>query len=119
MAFAVNQATALIANEHMGTFKTPTAITIENATLDPVSVTCAVSATITCYDCGTSAGTCTSGQTATVLTSASIATGAGGTSVDITPSTPNVAAAHYINCQVTAGTCATFFVNLSMMARPQ
>lgn len=119
MAFSVNQQTALVANEHMGTFKTTKAITIENIVLDPENITCAVSATITCFDCGTSAGACTSAQTSTIYTSGSIATGSGGTSVDGTVTTAAVAAAHYITCEVTAGTCATFQANVSLMARPQ
>lgn len=119
MAFSVNQQTALVANEHMGTFKTTKAITIENVVLDPENITCAVSATITCFDCGASAGACTSAQTSTIYTSGSIATGSGGTSVDGTVTTANVAAAHYITCEVTAGTCATFQANVSLMARPQ
>lgn len=118
MAFSINQQTALVANEHMGTFKTVKAITIENIVLDAQNVTCAVSATVTCYDCGTSAGACTAGQTSTIATSAAIATGAAA-SVDMTVTTAAVAAAHYITCEVTAGTCATLQANVSMMARPQ
>lgn len=118
MAFSINQQTALIANEHMGTFKTVKAMTIENIVLDAQNVTCAVSAVVTCFDCGTSAGACTSSQTSTIATSAAIATGAA-SSVDMTVSTAAVAAAHYITCEVTAGTCATLQANLQMMARPQ
>lgn len=118
LAFSINQQTALVANEHMGTFKTVKAITIENIVLDAQNVTCAVSATVTCYDCGTAAGACTAGQTSTIATSAAIATGAV-SSVDMTVSTANVAAAHYINCQITAGTCATLQASVQMMARPQ
>jgi hypothetical protein len=117
MNFSIDQTTALIGNEHMGTYKTPRAVTLTNVVFDEDNVTCASGATVTCYDCGTSAGACTSGQTATLITSPSITTGNSGLSVDGTVSVASVASGHYISCLVTAGTCATFLVSASIMAQ--
>lgn len=120
MFFDEGTETALTANESLGTYKTVKAITIENIELDvKKSPTCSVSEQITCYDCGTAAGACTAGQTATIMNAITIASGATRQSVDETVNTANVAAGHYISCLITAGTCTVSDNAISMMARPQ
>lgn len=114
-AFSAAQQTALVANEHMGTFLTVKPITFDNATVDENNVTCAVNATVTCYDCGTSAGACTAAQTSTIWTSPAITSANTGLSVaGGALTTPPVAAGHYVTCEVTAGTCAVFQVGVSL-----
>lgn len=117
--FDEGQQSALTANESLGTYKVTKGITIENIEADiKISPTCSVSEVITCFDCGTSAGACTSAQTATISTT-TVASGATRQSVDQTVSTANVAAGHYISCLMTAGTCTVSDTSIVMMARPQ
>lgn len=120
MFFDEGPEVSLAANESMGTFKTVKAITIENIELDiKKSPTCSVSEQITCYDCGASAGACTSSQTSTIMNAVTIASGATRTSIDESINTANVAAGEYISCLITAGTCTVSDNSISMMARPQ
>ena len=120
LRFSEGNDTALAANESLGTYKTVKAITIENIELDiQTSPTCSVSEQITCYDCGASAGACTSSQTSTIMSAITIASGATRQSIDESINTATVAAGHYISCLITAGTCTVSNNSITMMTRPQ
>ena len=120
LRFDEGREAALAPNESMGTFQVVKAMTIENIILDiKVSPTCTVSEQIVCYDCGASAGACTAGQTSTVMSAVTVATGATRTSISEPINTANVAAGEYVSCLITAGTCTVSDNSIQMMARPQ
>ena len=111
--------TALTSNESLGTYKVGgSGITIENIILDvKKSPTCSVSEQITCYDCGSSAGACTSGQTSTIMNAITIASGATRQSISESINTAAVSEGEYISCLITAGTCTVSDNSIAMIAR--
>lgn len=120
LTFTEGSQGSIVSNSSMGTYLTVRAITIENIILDiGISPTCSVSEQITCFDCGTSAGACTAGQTSTIMSAITIASGATRQSISETVNTANVAAGHYISCLETAGTCTVSNNSINMMTRPQ
>ena len=120
LRFDEGREAALAPNESMGTFQMVKAVTIENIILDiKVSPTCSVSEQIACYDCGAAAGACTTGQTSTVMSAVTVATGATRTSISEPINTANVAAGEYVSCLITAGTCTVSDNSIQMMTRPQ
>ena len=120
LRFDEGREAALVPNESMGTFQVVKAMTIENIILDiKVSPTCSVSEQIACYDCGAAAGACTAGQTSTIMSAITVATGATRTSISEPINTANVAAGEYVSCLITAGTCTVSDNSIQMMTRPQ
>lgn len=112
--------TSLSANESMGTWFMPKAVTIEKITLDiKTSPTCSVSEQITCFDCGSATGACTAGQTSTLMSAITIASGATRQSIDEAINVATVAANEYISCHITAGTCTVSNNSIQIVTRPQ
>src|SRR5207247_1324091 len=92
--------TSLATNEIVGYGKTVRAMKIENMVgAAAVFTTCTVNPVITLYDCGTSAGACTSGRTAL----ASVTLTAANTGTNGTVTTSALAAAHYWAMEISAG----------------
>jgi hypothetical protein len=107
--------TALSTNEIVGYGKTVRAMKIENMVGAAATFTCTVNPAVTLYDCGTSAGACTSGRTA--LANVTLTAANSGANGSVTSST--LAAGHYWALEISAGTCTILDANVSAEAAMQ
>lgn len=100
LGLSTGSLTSIVANEIIGSGKAPRAMTIENIVASAAGFTCISNPVLTLYDCGTSAGACTSG---TAIGSVTLT--AANTQTDGTVSSPSLAAGHYWAWEVASGTC--------------
>lgn len=102
MSFSSN-VTSIVSNQITAYGKATTAATIIGMQSVATSFTCISNPTFTLYDCGTSAGACTTGRTAlaaVTLTAANMGT-------DGSVSSSALAAGHYWAVEITGGTCTS------------
>lgn len=102
LSFSAN-VTSIVSNQIAAYGKATTAATVVGMQGVATSFTCVSNPTFTLYDCGTSAGACTSGRTAL----ASVTLTAANTGTDGSVSSSALAAGHYWAVEVTGGTCTS------------
>lgn len=101
LSFTANL-TSIASNQIVAYGKLSAAATIQNMVAEATSFTCVSNPTLTLYDCGTSAGACTTGRTALASVTLTASGGADGT-----VTTAGIAAGHYWAVETTGGTCTT------------
>lgn len=113
--FSTGSLVTLSTNQIVGYGKTVNALLVKTIAAAAATFTCSVNPQFTLYDCGTSAGACTTGRTA--LANVTLTAANTGTNGSITSAT--LAAGHYWAWEVSAGTCTALTANGTVMAAQQ